>query len=152
MSFTRWCRHLLITLLLPAAVLPAYAQAELVFSDAWIREAPPAASVLAGYLVISNPTAAAVTVTGVSGADFSSVEIHRTVIEDGMARMQSAGQLEIPAGGKFTLAPGGYHLMLFNPRRPLTSGDNVKLLLHVRNGACVGVTLPVRRAGIDDLQ
>ena len=152
MNFWRACSHVTGVLLLAATVLPAHARAELVFSDAWIREAPPAASVLAGYLVISNPTPAPVTVTGVSGADFSSIEIHRTVVEDGMARMQSAGQLEIPAGGKFTLAPGGYHLMLFNPRRPLTSGDSVELLLHVRDGACVGLTLPVRRAGIDDLQ
>ncbi|NNJ94746.1 MAG: copper chaperone PCu(A)C [Halobacteria archaeon] len=137
----------LLGVLLP--VLPASAEMDLVVSDAWVREAPPGATVLAGYLKITNRGTAHATVSGVSAADFSSVEIHRTVMENGMARMLSAEQLEIPAGESFVLEPGGYHLMLFNPARPLAAGDSVELLLHVRDGACLAVDAPVARMTLD---
>jgi copper(I)-binding protein len=122
---------------------------DLVISDAWIREAPPGSAVLAGYLKITNRGTTQATVTGVSADDFSSVEIHRTVMENGMARMLSARQLDIPAGESFVLEPGGYHLMLFNPVRPLVAGDTVELLLEIRNGACLAVNAPVARMAVD---
>jgi copper(I)-binding protein len=140
---------LCVLLLALAAVSPAHAETDLRISNAWIREAPPGSHVLAGYLTIENAGTAAVTVAGISGDDFSSIEIHRTVIEDGMARMLSIGQLDIPAGNAFILEPGGYHLMLFNPRRTLTSGDSVELLLHVADGPCLPVNATVLRKRTD---
>lgn len=132
------------------ALAPAtYAETDLRISNAWIREAPPGSSVLAGYLSIENAGTAAVTISGISSDDFSAIEIHRTVIENGMARMLSIGQLDIPAGGSFVLEPGGYHLMLFNPGRALTTGDSVELLLHVKNGPCLPVNAPVLRKRTD---
>lgn len=140
---------LCVLLLALAAVSPANAETDLRISNAWIREAPPGSHVLAGYLSIENAGTAAVTISGISGDDFSSIEIHRTVIEDGMARMLSIGQLDIPAGDSFVLEPGGYHLMLFNPGRALTTGDSVELLLHVKNGPCLPVNAPVLRKRAD---
>ncbi len=137
----------LLCVLIP--VLPARAEMDLVVSDAWIREAPPGTTVLAGYLKITNRGVAHATVSGVSADDFSSVEIHRTVMENGVARMLSARQLEIPAGESFVLEPGGYHLMLFNPVRPLVAGDTVELLLQIRDGACLAVNAPVARMTVD---
>ena len=130
-------------------VLPVRADMDLVVSDAWIREAPPGSTVLAGYLKITNRGTTQATVTGVSADDFSSVEIHRTIMENGVARMLSARQLEIPAGESFVLEPGGYHLMLFNPVRPLVAGDTVELLLQISNGACLAVNAPVARLAVD---
>ena len=131
------------------SVLPVRAEADLVVSDAWIREAPPGTTVLAGYLKITNRGTSHATVTGVSADDFGSIEIHRTVMENGVARMLSARQLEIPAGESFVLEPGGYHLMLFDPVRPLVAGDSVELLLQIRNGACLAVNAPVARMTVD---
>ena len=140
---------LFVLLLALAAVSPTNAETDLRISNAWIREAPPGSHVLAGYLTIENAGTAAVTISGISGDDFSSIEIHRTIIEDGMARMLSIGQLDIPAGDSFVLEPGGYHLMLFNPERTLTTGDNVELLLHVSDGPCLPVNAPVLRKRAD---
>ncbi len=132
------------------ALAPAtFAGTELRISNAWIREAPPGTGVLAGYLSIENEGKAAVTISGISSDDFSAIEIHRTVIENGVARMLSIGQIDIPAGDSFVLEPGGYHLMLFKPARTLASGDRVELLLHVSNGPCLAVTAPVLRNRAD---
>jgi len=138
----RWLSALLL------AALPALATAAgevLHVSDAWVREAPPGASVLAGYMKVSNPGTETVRVSGISGADFSSIEIHRTVIENGMARMIAIDHFDVPPGESFVLEPGGYHLMLFNPVRALDSGDRVELLLHVSDGPCLPVAAPVMR-------
>ena len=146
----RQLQNVFCTLLLALAIAsPANAETDLRISNAWVREAPPGSHVLAGYLTIENAGTTAVTISGISGDGFSSIEIHRTVIEDGMARMLSIGHLDIPAGDAVVLEPGGYHLMLFNPDRTLTSGDNVELLLHVSNGPCLPVNAPVLRKRAD---
>lgn len=114
-------------------------------SDAWIREAPPTATVHAAYLTLHNPGSEAVVIDSVSSPDFAGAEIHRSLIEDGIARMLPVTRLELAAGERLELAPGGYHLMLFDAQRPLQAGASVSLLLHLADGHCIRVDAPVRR-------
>lgn len=97
--------------------------------DAWIREAPPGAAVMAGYVVLRNAGAQPIRCSAASGADFGAIEIHRTVVEDGRSRMLRGQVVEVPPGGSVQLAPGSYHLMLFRPQRPLAAGDTSRLRL-----------------------
>lgn len=111
----------------------------------WVREAPPTSRVLAGYMQIINLTDAELTITGVTSPDFDSADLHRTVIEDGVASMLPVPELAIPAAGKVLLEPGGLHLMLFDPVRPLLQGDSVTLVLHRSDGICITLSVPVLR-------
>lgn len=145
----------MMTVRLPAAVLfllavlglipAANASTALEISQPWVREAPPGARVMAGYLNIRNGGAATVTVMAISSPDYARAEIHRTVVEDGIARMQPVEQLEIPADSAISLEPGGLHLMLFEPGRPLQEGDTVTLIIHRADGACMTVEVQVKR-------
>jgi copper(I)-binding protein len=123
----------------------AHAESVLQVTDAWIREAPPSAKVHAAYMTLVNPGDRTLWIDSVSSADFDGAEIHRSWVEDGVARMQPVRQLEVPAAGQVALEPGGYHLMLFDARQPLQAGDSVTLLLHQADGNCIRVTAPVRR-------
>lgn len=114
-------------------------------SHAWIREAPPSSKVLAGYMTINNQRETAITINGISSPDFESAEVHRTVINEGVARMLHIEQLDIPANGNVKLEPGGLHLMLFNPERTLTAGDIVTLTVHLGNDTCLTVRADVLR-------
>ena len=127
----------------------AHAAATLEITTPWIREAPPTSRVLAAYMSINNPGDAAVTINAISSPDFESAELHRTVINEGVASMQHIKQLEVPANGDIMLEPGGLHLMLFNPKRMLAAGDTVTLTIHVTNGTCMTVSAPVVRK-VDD--
>lgn len=98
-------------------------------TDAWIREAPPGLP-MAGYATLNNGTSAALRCDSAGSADFGAIEIHRTVIEDGMSRMMRAQVVELPAGGSAKLEPGSYHLMLFRPQRPLRAGDHSTITFH----------------------
>ena len=114
-------------------------------TEPWIREAPPGTSVMAGYMTLSNAGDTPLVIEAVSSPDFEAIEIHRSWIEDGIARMQPVSKLTIPAGDSIRLEAGGYHLMLLRPGQALAAGDDVTLLLHRADGACVRVTAPVVR-------
>lgn len=115
-------------------------------TDSWVREAPPTSRVLAAYMQITNLTDSELTVTGITSPDFEAAELHRTVVEDGVARMLPVPELVIPAHGNITLEPGGLHLMLFDPARPLQQGDTVTLVLHRSDDICITLSVPVLRS------
>ena len=141
-------RTLLLALLFTAATVAD--ETGLVVRDAWVREAPPGASVLAGYLQLENRGPERLVLDTLSSHDFGRIELHRTLVEEGVARMQPVGQLGIAAGESVSLEPGGMHLMLFNPGRPLQAGDRVKFSILLANGASHAFEATVRRGAADE--
>ena len=135
-----------VGLMLLMTSLLAVADNTILVRDAWVREAPPGATVLAAYFTLENLGSKADKLVAVSCADFNKVEMHATEIRDGVARMLAITALPIPSHAEVKLAPGGYHLMLHSPRRELSAGMNVKLELRFISGAHMIVDTPVRRA------
>lgn len=112
--------------------------------DAWIRPAPPNAPVLAGYMVLDNRSTAAAVLVGASSRAFGKVTIHRTEHVAGVANMTHMAGVEIAAHGKAVFEPGAYHLMLAQPKRPLSAGDSVPVVLRFADGTRVPATFQVR--------
>jgi copper(I)-binding protein len=140
-------KQLLVIVPALAALTSAFpsAAASLEVRDAWIREAPPTASVLAAYMVIRNPGTVPVEITNVSGPEFGRAEMHRTVVEGGVATMVAIRKLEIAPGEQIALEPGGTHLMLIDPRRPLRAGDTATLTFQDAGGRTSTFSVPVTR-------
>jgi copper(I)-binding protein len=111
----------------------------------WIREAPPTSTVLAAYMVLKNEGEAPLTITRIDSPDFRNSQIHRTVVEDGIAKMLPVEKLQLPVHGSVTLEPGGLHLMLLDPQRRLLEGDTVMLVIHAENGESITIQVPVVR-------
>ena len=138
--------------LLPALALSLFgsvcigaAHAEtLNITEAWVREAPPTSAVNAAYMHIANPGAKEQVITGASSPQFDTVEIHRTEIVDGMARMLPQERLVIPANGSVSLEPNGLHLMLIQAKQPLQAGEHVEINLSLDGGATQKVDAEVR--------
>lgn len=138
--------RVLLFILLTLAPFASHAQGPSVSaSGVWIREAPPGVEVLAGYLVLTNHTDTALTLTGVISSDFGSVAVHQSVRRDGQDGMQPVPHFVIPAHQSVTLAPGGYHLMLMKPAKRLFDGDLVTLTLDFSDGSSLAIMAPVRR-------
>lgn len=121
-------RNWLLPVLIVLLPLPGLADT-LQVDDAWVRAGPPTAEVLAAYLRLRNTGDSARKIVAAESPAFERVEMHRTVIEDGMARMLPQSSLTVPAGGELVLEPGGYHLMLIQPNAPLKNDDKVELTL-----------------------
>jgi periplasmic copper chaperone A len=139
-----------LALLAPLWTLTAHAE-PLSVSGAWVREGPPTTAVLAAYMQIDNPDAQDQTLVGATSPQFETVEIHRTEIVDGVARMLPQERLVIPAGGGVTLEPGGLHLMLIQSRQPLVQGDRVAIRLRLDDGTEVAVEADVRKVESIDM-
>lgn len=135
-----------VAVMLMMACLFAVADSTIMVRDAWVREAPPGAPVLAAYFTLENPGSKEDKLVAVLCPDFDKIEIHATEIRDGVARMLALDALPIPPLGVVKLTPGGYHLMLHHPRRALTAGVNIKLELRFASGSRTTVVAPVRRA------
>ena len=121
------------------------AESKINISHAWVQEAPPSAEVLAGYMDLQNQSPQAQTLLGARSADFKSVMLHQTVSKGGMAHMNHIPQIEIKPGSTLQLTPGGYHLMLMNPKKGLRQGDQVEVLLEFKGGLVLPVKLKVSK-------
>lgn len=106
-------------------------QNSITVQDAWIREAPPNASALAGYMIIRNAGKEDRILTFAKSKHFNAIEFHRTVINDGVAKMRRHDELTIPAGKSLVFKPGDFHLMLMSPKSELKANDEAKVTLCV---------------------
>ena len=69
----------------------------------------------AGYLEISNRSGSNIRITRVSSPDYEAIEMHETIVEDGVASMREIPVLEIADGETVVFERGGKHLMLMKP-------------------------------------
>lgn len=125
----------------------AYAQAPaLSVQDAWIR-AIPGSDVAAAYLTLHNSGTQPLFVVGVRSPRAQQAMIHETTVANGQSRMRARERLRVGPGETLRLAPGGLHIMLHMPTRPLAPGEEVPLLLLLEGGATVTVSARVRALG-----
>ena len=99
----------------------------LVFSEPWVREPPPVATVAAAYVVIENVGETTLSIDSVSSECCRHLMLHETEIKDGKARMNHLSTLQVKAGSTIRLAPLGAHLMLIKPATPLQHGQEIKM-------------------------
>jgi len=119
------------------------AQVAVTLDDGQIRLPMPGRSVSAGYFTLSNNAEQQMVLTAVSSDAFKRIELHQHSHKDGMMRMEQIEKIDIPAGESVELAPGGLHLMLFEPTKTLQVGQSVELILHFADGQQLPASLPV---------
>jgi hypothetical protein len=144
----RWRYPVFVCLILAPTliVIPAASEeAGVAARDAWVREAPPGTAMMAGYMALRNNTSRSKVLVAASSSGFATVTIHRTILKDGMAGMVHASQLELTPHASLIFAPGGYHLMLMNPKRALRAGNTVVINLEFRGGLVLPVVFEVRK-------
>ena len=69
----------------------------------------------AGFFELENRSGQALRITSVSSPQYESVEMHRTVVTDGVSRMREIPALQVDAGETVVFESGGNHLMLMGP-------------------------------------
>lgn len=115
---------LIVVVLAPAVALSADAIRVI---DPWARATVPGQKVGGVYMVIVSPRDARL--AGVSSPAAGAAELHSMTMDGGTMRMRAVEALDLPAGTPVKLAPGGYHVMLFDLKKPLVAGQKVPLTL-----------------------
>jgi copper(I)-binding protein len=139
----------LIPLLAVVFTLPAaahqYEFGRLVIGHPWTRPAPPGMSMGVAYLSITNRGTGEDRLIGASTPAAESVQIHRTTIVDGMARMRPMTEVVIAPGATVRIEPDGIHLMLIGLKTALRAGETVPLTLEFQHAGKLTVQLAVQR-------
>lgn len=133
-------------LILPALLLAAAGTGnacELTFEGAWVRTAPPEATVMAGFGKLGNPGHVDSALVSAVSQDFGRVELHTMSMDGDVMRMRKVDRIEVKAGETVELKPGGLHLMLFEPKRDLPEGSEIPLTLTLACDSKVAATAKV---------
>ncbi|MCC2650954.1 MAG: copper chaperone PCu(A)C [Microvirga sp.] len=125
----------------------SYRAGEILVESPWSRASPGGAKVASGYMRITNTGSTPERLLGGSADVAGGFEVHRSIVSDGIARMEPLPNgLEIKPGETVELRPGGSHGMLVDLKRPLKEGERVKgTLVFERAGT---VDIEYRIAGI----
>ncbi len=102
---------------------------------------PPSAA----YMTITNAGDEDRTIVGASSDLAGVVELHSTLMEDGVMRMfELEDGIALPAGETVELRPRALHVMLMQLTRDLLPGDALFLALELDNGEVITLGVPVR--------
>jgi periplasmic copper chaperone A len=131
----------------PHAMMHSVEIGALKITGAWAKAMLPGQPVGGGYLTVENTGAEAERLVSVTSAASPDVEIHEMKMEGDVMKMRRlADGLEIPAGGKVELKPGGTHLMFMAVHAPFKQGDVLKVTLKFEKAGEAEVALPVEAA------
>ncbi|MDE1180802.1 copper chaperone PCu(A)C [Paraburkholderia sp.] len=144
---TRIIRNLAVALPLCAASLVAFAApaATVKVSDCWIRSMPGDVP-SGGYFKLMNTGDKPVDLDGVSTKAFGMAMLHQTQSNGSTSKMVMLDKVTVPAHAPLAFAPGGYHLMLEQPVKPLKVGSSIPMTFEFSDGARVDATCAVRNA------
>ena len=131
---------------------PAHAQevkaGDLVITQPWSRATPGGAKIAGGFLTIENKGAVPDRLVSGAGDIAGKIEIHEMAMNNGVMTMRPLDKgLVIEPGKTVKLAPGGYHLMLLDLKRPLKQGEQVPVTLEFEKAGKVKLSLDVQGVG-----
>ena len=113
--------------------------------NAWARptrgEAPGSV-----YVAINNKGSADDRLVGAFTDHAAMAMVHQSELVDGVAQMRVAGEINVPAGKRIEMVPGGTHIMLEGLRAPLQTGDSFDLVLKFKKSGDRRVTVDVVKA------
>lgn len=115
-------------------LLSSNAAAEILVSDAWARETIPGTNTSALFATLENTTRKPTQLVSVTVEGVGKAELHSHTDEGGMMRMRRVDAVDIGGRASLALAPGSYHVMLFQLAQPLKAGTEVAVQFQFSNG------------------
>ncbi len=120
---------------------------EVNISNAWVRQPAPGQEIGAAYMTLNSPQNGKLVYAEAKGVA-GSVEMHSMSMDNGVMKMRMLDALTLEANTPKELAPGGFHLMMFDLEKPLVAGEEVtfRLCFEDDNGTIThqNVTLPIK--------
>ena len=117
-------------------------------SGAFARATAPGQGAAGVFMTLTNPGDQPVEITSGTSTRAGRVELHRTETgADGIKKMVRQPSITVPAKGQVVLAPGSWHVMLFDLTGPLVEGTTIAVELVAADGTKTMATVPVVWAG-----
>jgi copper(I)-binding protein len=122
-----------VALLLPVT---AFGAKPVTVSKPWFRYIIPQVPA-GGYMTVRNHSSRPTVLTGASSPSCDMLMLHRSTADT----MMAVRSVTIPAGGRLSFSPGGYHLMCMQPK--MRPGERVPVTLTFQNAGKVRTMFPV---------
>jgi|ACQI01.1.fsa_nt_gi copper(I)-binding protein len=113
-------------------------------SSAYAREVPPGAPSSACFMTFKNTSGSDIKLVSAKSSAAKQTELHTHTNDNGVMRMRQIPFIMIPASGKTHLEPGGLHIMLIDPFKPLKRGKQVEVTLKFADGSHKKLSMPVK--------
>ena len=140
MKFWALQRVISVLLLTLAMSQPAPA-ADLLFGPLQLRATVGSMPSSAAYIEISNHGAKSDRLIAVESDLARKTELHSMTMTDGVMNMRAVdGGIDIPAGARIQLAPGGYHVMLIGLNSPLNIDQTYAITLVFQSAGKITVS------------
>lgn len=120
------------------------AWADIRVEQPYARATVPGQMAGGGYLQVQNTGKAPDRLLAVSAGVAASVELHTMSMDGDVMRMRELDGIDVPAGQKVELKPGGLHIMFMGLKAPLKAGDTFPATLKFQKAGDVKVTVTVR--------
>lgn len=110
----------------------------------FVREVPPTAMATAAFMTLKNHSQQDIYLTKADSPAAKNVQLHTHTHDHGVMKMRQVPNIKVPANGEAHLQPGGYHIMLIKPVKPIKQGEKVKLTLTFNDGSHKTISAPVK--------
>lgn len=135
-----------LSLLAPFALISCADPQPLYVDQGWISLASDPEKPSAGYFVIHGGEAP-VTLMGVQTEAAQRIDMHESMMKDGMSMMQPITSVDVPAKSEVAFAPGGKHLMLFGINPGAVKQGKLTMTLIFSNGDRIIIDSVIRKQG-----
>ena len=122
------------------------APASIMVSDCWVRLLPGALP-SGGYFTVMNMSGKPINLIGAKTDAFGMAMLHQTQSNGSTSTMVMVDKAAVPANGTLKFAPGGYHLMLEQPKHALKVGTSIPMTFEFDDGEKVTSECAVKSAG-----
>lgn len=129
-----------------AAGAPATKAGSLTIQAPWARATVPGAAVGGGFFVLEN-SGGEDRLVGASSPVSAKVELHTMSMENNVMKMREVPAIDVPAGKRVELRPGGLHIMFIDLKEPLKAGESFPVKLRFEKAGEVEVTMRVEAVG-----
>ena len=114
----------------------------------WARATFALAKTGALYFTLTNHSDKPITLLSAQVAKTvaSKTEIHHTIMQDGMMKMQELAEgVLVGPGETVHFSPGGKHIMLMGLTGPLEDGEKLQLALEFNDDVSMSIDVPIRK-------
>ncbi|WP_240330701.1 copper chaperone PCu(A)C [Sphingorhabdus sp. Alg239-R122] len=114
--------------------------------DAIVKLSPIEGNPSAGYLTLRGGSEDTQLVE-ISSKQAERIELHETIKENGLSKMQSLENVDVPAGENVAFEPGGKHLMIWGVNKGAAQKGEIKLLVKFANGEIFRIPAKIEHMG-----
>lgn len=132
-----------LALLLPAAAARA---ADIEVVQPWAR-VTPGSRTGAVYFTLHNGGGQSDRLMSGATPLAQRAELHSSITENGVTRMEKIDAVEVNAGGSVPFQPSGMHVMLIGLDPSATPGQTMPVTLHFEHAGDIQVTVPILAPG-----